>query len=71
MKRIFERICKLGQSIIGILLRLILGVAYYFLFFPLGIITRICTDFLHIKKVSPSWVLRKKIDNIQEFLSHQ
>jgi hypothetical protein len=71
MKTILKSIKKILQFALDILARCILALVYFILLFPLGIILRLFTDFLGVRNQAPSWVLRKKIDNIREFLSHQ
>jgi hypothetical protein len=71
MKIIFKAINKFVRGVLNILVRVILGIVYFILFFPLGMFLRVCTDFLNMKKGPASWTPRPKIGDVREFLSHQ
>lgn len=71
MKNIFQKIGKVIKFCSNILIRLVLGLAYFALFFPVGIFFRMRGNFLGHKKEDPFWIQRPKIENVREFLSHQ
>lgn len=68
MIKIFKIIRRIG---INILVRLILGAAYFILLFPFAVFVKLCTDFLGIREKLPRWLPHKKIENINEFLNQQ
>jgi len=71
MIKIFKRINRFIRTVIDTLVRLILGIIYFILFFPFAIFVKLCADFLEIKRKSPYWIPCDKINNVKEFLTRQ
>lgn len=71
MVKIFKRLNRFIRIVINTLVRLILGVVYFILFFPFAIFAKLCTDFLEIKRKPPCWIPHNKIENVKKFLTHQ
>jgi hypothetical protein len=71
MIKIFKALNRYIRLIINILVRLLLGVVYFILFLPFGILNALFTDFLGLKKSEPYWIPQDKIKNIKEFLIQQ
>ena len=71
MKNIFGKINKYSRIVINTLIRIILVLLYFTLFFIIGIIIRVCTDFLGTKNKTPAWLPQEPIKAAGEFLSRQ
>lgn len=71
IKAVLKNLREFARLILNALVRLTLSVVYFVLLFPFGILIRACSDFLNIKKETPSWQPRAEIDNLEEFLTRQ
>jgi len=71
MIKIFKKINRYIRTVINILVRLLLCVAYFILLFPFAVFIKLFTDFLEIKQRLPSWIPHNKIEDVKKFLTQQ
>jgi preprotein translocase subunit SecG len=71
MKKIFGKINRYARVVINMLIRFILALLYFTLFFILGILIRKYADFLNTKKRDPAWFPHEAIKDAGKFLLGQ
>lgn len=72
MKRFVKKIRDIIQHILNTLIRFILGIIYFVIFFPICFFIKQFSDFLDIKNYNnPHWLASGKIENIEDFLHQQ
>lgn len=71
MFKFLKKINHGARKILGFFGKLILGIVYFFLFFPIGFTIRFFTDFLDTKSQVPCWVSRDSIKDVKSFLNQQ
>ncbi len=71
MKKILRKIQGFIRGVIDFIVRLILLLAYFVILFPFAFFARVFRDFLEIETVEPFWHGRRKIEDIEDFLTKQ
>lgn len=62
LRRIWKKWLAVGQVIGDFIARVLLTIFYFTIFMPFGLIVRLVSDPLDIKRSRPSWLERKTSD---------